>query len=646
MNEVVLEFGKAREGSHEEGCFACRVLDSPAGSSRWQDFTLPWTLEQQAQEMQRLGELVRAGRGDGTARELGERLFRLVMEGVVAQSFWRSWGLRPQEAGLRLRLRMAPGEPGIERLLSLPWELLCLEDETGYLSLSARSPIVRSLDVSTPSIRRNRLPKDARLLLGISLSEDIDGSRERETLEALFGDRLRVLEGLTLRSLRTTIESYRPHVVHLIGHGWSREAGGEGFVELVDDEGKSQAVSGQRLAEILGDSCPTPGWAVLSSCSSARTSTLGGADPLASTATALVRRGLEVVAMQFPISDRAAACFADGFYTALSRGETWECAASKGRQRIRDERGLEGTLEWATPVVFQRAPASDSRAYRFLRKIALIVLGSILGVTLLWGLVHLGKRAWAEHLVDVGLSLHRQAGQVTTESSERVGKLSEARAVLHRAVELAASSARAHANLAQVLWESGRYHEAVRHAEAAVQIEPNNPTYRFKLGAFYRFLERFEDARLQLDRAAVLCDPSVSRVDGEDRKRQGKIQNELGLISFVLQRYGEARSHFELGLAATPDLPQLYKNLALTFVELDEPSLAVANFEEALERYDRREITGTCEAALGLAKVHALQGDRRETCTALAWCRRRDPQWVSTWGREARSLWQQEGCSS
>jgi len=86
--------------------------------------------------------------------------------------------------------------------------------------------------------------------------------------------------------------------------------------------------------------------AVLNCCESAR----GG--PFSSAGAALVNSGVPMaVAMQFPISNGAAARFAGMFYRSLVTGQPVERAMTVGRQFMR----IESNVEWGIPVLFTRS---------------------------------------------------------------------------------------------------------------------------------------------------------------------------------------------------------------------------------------------------------------------------------------------------
>jgi CHAT domain len=94
------------------------------------------------------------------------------------------------------------------------------------------------------------------------------------------------------------------------------------------------------------DSNGAVGLAVLNCCDSGR----GGGGFLSVGAT-LVNSGVPLaVAMQFAITDGAAARFAGQFYSSLTAGHSVEQALTIARQFIR----LQSNVEWGIPVLYTR----------------------------------------------------------------------------------------------------------------------------------------------------------------------------------------------------------------------------------------------------------------------------------------------------
>ena len=94
---------------------------------------------------------------------------------------------------------------------------------------------------------------------------------------------------------------------------------------------------------------------VLNACQTARAD---DADPYSGMAQGLIQQeAAAVVAMQFPISDDAAIVFTHEFYGAVADGEPLDQAMASTRKALLADHGS----EWATPVLFLRAP--DGRIF-------------------------------------------------------------------------------------------------------------------------------------------------------------------------------------------------------------------------------------------------------------------------------------------
>ena len=105
------------------------------------------------------------------------------------------------------------------------------------------------------------------------------------------------------------------------------------------------------LGRLLADHAPLR-LAVLNACEGARGS---GRDVFSGTAATLVRMGLPaVVAMQYAVTDRAAIQFARAFYRALAAAQPADAAVAAARQAV--SLAAPESLEWATPVLYLRAP--------------------------------------------------------------------------------------------------------------------------------------------------------------------------------------------------------------------------------------------------------------------------------------------------
>ena len=145
------------------------------------------------------------------------------------------------------------------------------------------------------------------------------------------------------------------HIFHFIGHGTLSPDTQEGVLIFEDDKARGRAVAASTLGTLLRDHSSLR-VAVLNACEGGRTAE---DDAFSGTAQALLQQGIPaVVAMQSPISDRAAICFSREFYSAIRDGCPLDFALAEARKAIFAD---VNELEWATPVLYLRSP--DARMF-------------------------------------------------------------------------------------------------------------------------------------------------------------------------------------------------------------------------------------------------------------------------------------------
>ncbi len=232
-------------------------------------------------------------------------------------------------------------------------------DEAAGAYVCRRDQLVRNVPVA--SVVASLTVRPPLRILGVVSSPrglaalDVEKEQEQLTrvLAGLRGEGLvdlRWAHDATWASLHEVLLGNEWHVVHFIGHGDFDAERDEGLLALVGEDGRAEWVEADRLVDLFCQARPMPRLVVLNSCSGAAT---GAQDLFASTAAALVRgRVSAVVAMQYAISDAAAAAFARGFYAAIARGRGVDDAVSSGRVAILGIRAR--TLEWVTPVIYLR----------------------------------------------------------------------------------------------------------------------------------------------------------------------------------------------------------------------------------------------------------------------------------------------------
>jgi WD40 repeat protein len=237
------------------------------------------------------------------------------------------------------------------------------EKKGDYFSL--RVPIMRTISVS-----RNRgVPvREAPLnVLVVTANpsdyEELAVVQEKERLERSLAPlvergllTLAWLPGGTWKDLRAALlDDKRWHVLHFIGHGGFDDEKDEGYIALVRPEStESELVTATDLARLL-ESQTRLRLVVLNACN---TGQAGVDEAYAGTAATLVRNNVDsVVAMQYPVSDIAAAKFTEALYTEILRSPV-DLAVTRARVELAQLTKDRKTLEWATPVLYMRTPDS------------------------------------------------------------------------------------------------------------------------------------------------------------------------------------------------------------------------------------------------------------------------------------------------
>lgn len=359
------------------------TVTSPAGEGRgWLDLgggpelLMEWRREflQLVGDREEIPELPRLRRTpaeiERRARALGERLFEALFQGEVRHLYDRSWGMArpalrdaPAAGGLRLRLHLEPRHPQLQALCSLPWEMLYSPADQGFLCRDASTPVVRHLGVPAPGLP-GAFQRPLTILVVLSSPPGFPAlqvERERDRLEQTWGLRdevnLVILEKATLDALREAVRLRPVHAFHFVGHAAFDPGSGDGVLLFAGPGGGAEAVSGRQLAPVLR-SGQMPRVAFLNACHTARQAEREGADPLGGVAAALLANSVPaVVAMQSRVLDETALTFGTSFYHSLARGGTLEDAVTEARNQVAVSHRR--SLDWATPVLFLRAPHGD-----------------------------------------------------------------------------------------------------------------------------------------------------------------------------------------------------------------------------------------------------------------------------------------------
>ncbi|MEX5296106.1 CHAT domain-containing protein [Kocuria sp. CPCC 205268] len=369
---TVLEISVDRAG--QPGLYDVDIIQSPVGEvSATVSIDCEHLMQSRDQWQQALLASTASTRriiaGPETAIQgVGQALYEALLGHPELASRYRSSLDVAAEHGESLRLVLRLSAP---ELTPLPWEAM-YDPVTGtYVSRS--EPLVRHVPVASAP-RPLRVEHPVRVL-GIIASPKgmpvLDVEAEEQYLTSALSVPIRQgrielewIRHATWQRIQDTLLSDQWHIVHFIGHGDFDARADEGVLALEGEDGRVSLVEASRFADLLHEARPMPRLVVLNSCLSALS---GSADLFSGTASALVRGGVSaVVAMQFEITDPAAAAFARGFYAAVAAGRPVDQAVRSGRVAIL---GMNGhTLEWITPVLYIRGQETRLFSLRKPRK--------------------------------------------------------------------------------------------------------------------------------------------------------------------------------------------------------------------------------------------------------------------------------------
>ncbi|HEY5394732.1 MAG TPA: CHAT domain-containing protein [Trebonia sp.] len=268
----------------------------------------------------------------------------------------------------------ASGEPDPSTgwpLSQLPWELMrngsnrCLCPSEHGLSVA----VTRVVAGTTAEMRRLPVPPRVLFVVGAHVADPaVRAGAEMLALVREFrraGCRIqhRILQNAEPWMLSEAMRTFKPEIVHFIGHG-DLDQYGRGRIKLKADEGKRDTwMDAGQLLEALGADHSLPSVVVLSACDTAGEVLLGPART-APLAAELVHGGIPVVvAMAGKISDRAARIFSRYFARELAAGESLVTATAQAR-RFAFTEGEPDDSDWALPAIFFSAAVEPQQVTR------------------------------------------------------------------------------------------------------------------------------------------------------------------------------------------------------------------------------------------------------------------------------------------
>jgi hypothetical protein len=291
--------------------------------------------------------------------DIGDKLARFLFPPDIANHL----NLSLREANnnnknLRIRLRLDLDQPDLSQI---PWEYCRIRRK--FVAQSIETPIVRYLKTNQPDYRPLTIEKPVRLLLVTASPVDekwkqLEVEKEVEAIKTAVkpleeAGKVVVdeLYNASPRDLVTKIRrTFRPHILHFIGHGTLQE-NGEGALVLEDGspERKPRLVDVDDISQLLDASDVS--LVVLSAC---ETAAHDASDAIMGIAPRLVWEGMPaVIAMQYPVPDQTAILFATELYTFLTDFYPLDKAVTEAR--ITTYFTSKDKAYWGIPVLFLRA---------------------------------------------------------------------------------------------------------------------------------------------------------------------------------------------------------------------------------------------------------------------------------------------------
>ncbi|GAB7187266.1 hypothetical protein ATKI12_7097 [Kitasatospora sp. Ki12] len=334
------------------------------------------------------------GTTDQRRKAAGERLFALLTPGTVGALWGRvRAGARAEDTGadpVRLSLEIA-----VEDLRRLPWELLrdggswIFHDPRLLVSrrhAPAHLPVPGFPGAEGDGDGNGEAPADAgrrpagpaelgplRVLLVVCnpLDRTDLADQEHATIAAALGTspgraHLQVLEGPSHQRLFDEVRTWRPHVLHFVGHGMPAVEGAAAALpfnwatrENPEVDPKEQwSLESEDIAELLDEWRPR--LVVLNACRTAA----DPVDKLGGLAHAFLEAEAEaVVSMQADIDSPAGVAFACALYREVVKGLAVDRAVHTARRELRNRFSEQGY--WALPVLATQRDPEAALAIRF-----------------------------------------------------------------------------------------------------------------------------------------------------------------------------------------------------------------------------------------------------------------------------------------
>lgn len=293
---------------------------------------------------------------------LGSYLYKTLFDGEISEAFRKEFDKVQTEPSTILRLVLEFNREARE-LAEWPWEYLYYPDsreERGFF-IATRTRLVLTRHVPLKEFAKDlkREEKPLRILIVVSQPQNLATvspepvAKAIEDLAKRLPDTIMVerLSQPTKRTLPDKVKDFHPHVLHFIGHG--KYEGEAGYLALVSEKDQSQPIwiNDVDFADCFTDYQPR--LIFLHACEGAYTSSYNAFRGVA--LQLVYSRVPAVVAMQYPITNNVANCFAEKFYESLGKGTPIDVAVQEGRKELGmylDEEESFSSRVFGSPVVY------------------------------------------------------------------------------------------------------------------------------------------------------------------------------------------------------------------------------------------------------------------------------------------------------
>lgn len=328
-------------------------------------------------------------------RALGLHLYHILFKGAlrgdpqktVAQVFEQTYREfcdnleKPDAPELRMRLTLV-FEATADDLAAYPWEFLFVptSDTNGFFLTGERRELILTRAVS-PSVVSKFDPERTVLNILIAVSKPKELQKPDETVQEEIERLAKEIEkqeatkrtikvhrvvNPTQEQLLGNVNHFKPHIVHLIGHGRPGQLAlckTEEQMALEHEQVQEQRkpaveeadwVDGNSVRAIFNTNPPRI--VFLHACSSAKSP--GSLASFKSLAQQVLNAKVPaVVAMQYEISNDDATRFATKFYQKLGEGLSIDEAVAEGRNSLAEIKPAWGHPRFGTPVVYLQSDA-------------------------------------------------------------------------------------------------------------------------------------------------------------------------------------------------------------------------------------------------------------------------------------------------